>query len=151
MTFGSFSTPEIDRESDLLREIERLDECNQSLALAHVEIGALNAEIERLKAGWDRAFKIGIQKQDEIERLQDCNKARDHEIQGLYAEIERLKALSQNNAHSWDAIVGERDALRAELEYVVRHMQGGIMPLDLHEWKERAIAALKNEKAPAPA
>jgi predicted RNase H-like nuclease (RuvC/YqgF family) len=29
---------------------------------------------------------------DEIERLQDCNKARDHEIQGLYAEIERLQA-----------------------------------------------------------
>jgi hypothetical protein len=31
-------------------------------------------------------------------------------------EIERLKALSQNNAHSWDAIVRERDELRAENE-----------------------------------
>jgi hypothetical protein len=32
------------------------------------------------------------------------------------AEIERLRALSQNNAQSWVAIVRERDELRAEVE-----------------------------------
>jgi hypothetical protein len=31
-------------------------------------------------------------------------------------EIERLRALSQNNAHSWDLIVRERDELRAEVK-----------------------------------
>ena len=36
-------------------------------------------------------------------------------IEELEDEIERLRALSQNNAHSWDAIVRERDALRAQL------------------------------------
>lgn len=34
----------------------------------------------------------------------------------LADKIERSRALSQNNARSWDQIVGERDALRAEIE-----------------------------------
>jgi hypothetical protein len=32
------------------------------------------------------------------------------------AEVDRLRTLSQNNAHSWDAIVRERDELRAALK-----------------------------------
>jgi len=31
-------------------------------------------------------------------------------------EIERLRALSQNSAHAWDALVQERDALREKLK-----------------------------------
>lgn len=36
------------------------------------------------------------------------------EVEHLCAEIARLRSLSVNNAHSWDAIVRERDELRAE-------------------------------------
>jgi hypothetical protein len=56
-------------------------------------------EIERLKTDLDGQADlidehcVTLDKQRaEIERLQDCNKARDHEIQGLYAEIEHLRA-----------------------------------------------------------
>lgn len=41
----------------------------------------------------DDCYDLVQELADEIERLQDCNKARDHETQGLYAEIERLQAL----------------------------------------------------------
>jgi len=34
----------------------------------------------------------------------------------LRAEIERLRVLSQNNAHAWDALVRERDELREKLK-----------------------------------
>lgn len=37
------------------------------------------------------------------------------------AENERLRTLSQNNAHSWDIIVKERNELRAEIERLRRH------------------------------
>lgn len=36
--------------------------------------------------------------------------------------------------------------LLAELEYVVRYHEEGLMPLDLREWKQRAYAALKKAR-----
>lgn len=47
-------------------------------------------------------------------------------------EIARLRALSQNNAHSWDAIVKERNDLRAEIERRRADMAGAI------EWCQAA-------------
>jgi uncharacterized small protein (DUF1192 family) len=63
---------------------------------------------------------------DVVERLRECAspllmdmymaKMVEAAIAKLRDEIERLKALSQNNALSWDAIVRERNELRAEIE-----------------------------------
>ena len=41
-------------------------------------------------------------------------------LMGAAADIKRLQALSVNNAHSWDAIVRERDDYKAESE---RHIK----------------------------
>lgn len=52
----------------------------------------------------------------EVERLQHLYKIGKDQCAMLYNEVERLKALSQNNAHSWDVIVRERDELHAKIE-----------------------------------
>lgn len=61
---------------------------------------------------------------DIVERLRAQQEAAEAGLPSRYVkdiwrsaadEIERLSALSQNNAHSWDAIVKERDALRTVL------------------------------------
>jgi len=60
----------------------------------------------------------------------------EQDLNEAVAEIERLKALSQNNAHSWDAIVRERDELRAALRDCINGRR---------DWMEKAKAALVNK------
>jgi chromosome segregation ATPase len=48
------------------------------------------------------------------------------EVEYLRAEVERLRALSQNNAHSWDTIVRERNELRAEVERLEQVVAYGV-------------------------
>jgi len=60
------------------------------------------------------------------------------------AEIERLKALSHNNAHSWDAIVKERNHLRADNERLRTALEvvwgsGAVAGLSCEEQVRRAM------------
>jgi uncharacterized coiled-coil DUF342 family protein len=57
-------------------------------------------------------------------------------------ENERLRALSQNNATSWDAIVRERDELRAEIEKLKKKLKE--YALAMEGW--RGALAYRDEK-----
>jgi len=64
---------------------------------------------------------------DIVERLREEGRDAMGLACGLYCleaadEIVRLRALSQNNAHSWDIIVSERNELRAEIERLKRRV-----------------------------
>jgi hypothetical protein len=79
---------------------------NDTTAQLRVELERAQIEIERLKRDLEIWRRNGG---DDLMR----------------AEIERLKALSQNNAHSWDAIVRERDELRAALAFARSVIKSG--------------------------
>lgn len=70
---------------------------------AHLEAAA---EIERLTATINGMVEKGLDDLTMVAAFQVNEELR--------AEIARLRALSQNNAHSWDAIVKERNDLRVE-------------------------------------
>lgn len=47
-------------------------------------------------------------------------------------------------------LIAEAPALLAELNYVVTYFEGGIMPLDLHDWRMRANTAIARATGAKP-
>ena len=64
----------------------------------------------------DDCYDLVQELADEIERLQDCNKARDHETQGLYAELAEIERLGSLRSAEITAYNKRIDELDAEIE-----------------------------------
>lgn len=84
-----------------------------------------------------------------LERLRDQQAAAESGQMSAYLkdiwrcaadEIERLRALSQNNALSWDAIVRERDDLRAALTDMFALIDEGLLVRNIEKDAEPSWA-----------
>lgn len=72
----------------------------------------------------DELWRYARHLEAENERLHETLALQTEGAVRTCADNERLRALSQNNAKSWDTIVRERDALRAALKGIAEFCSG---------------------------